>query len=282
MAPTSARKSTNVRRLFLLRLGISAAEYLAPDRAARVLTRLWFQPPGHRTAPAPAGAREFHLDTAAGRVWGYDWGDGPLVHLLHGWGGCSGDMRYLAASLVAAGRRVVVIDAPGHGHSEDSPYGPGQVSPLHFADALTATVEKFGTGAVAAHSLGCLGAALSLRHHVSADRLVLVSPFIGGGEFIGMFARRLGAGRRGSARFVAAAEARSGHPVAYFDVRTPPDPTPTLIVHDRDDRATPFAHGEAIAAAWPNTRLHATSGLGHLRIMRNPEVVGEVVGFLTG
>jgi hypothetical protein len=39
--------------------------------------------------------------------------------------------------------------------------------------------------------------------------------------------------------------------------------------------------GAAIAAAWPGARLHVTSGLGHRRLLRDPNVIAEVVEFVT-
>ena len=50
-----------------------------------------------------------------------------------------------------------------------------------------------------------------------------------------------------------------------------------LVVHDREDREVPLAHGEALAATWPAARLRVTEGLGHRRILRDPEVIAEVV-----
>ncbi|HET7505519.1 MAG TPA: hypothetical protein VFK02_31075 [Kofleriaceae bacterium] len=52
-----------------------------------------------------------------------------------------------------------------------------------------------------------------------------------------------------------------------------------LVIHDRDDREVPFAHGERLAARWHGARLQATSGLGHRRILRDDQVVAEVVAF---
>ena len=57
---------------------------------------------------------------------------------------------------------------------------------------------------------------------------------------------------------------------------------PTLVVHDRDDVFTPVTDGAAIAAAWSSARLRVTSGLGHRRLLRDPDVVAEVVDFVTG
>jgi pimeloyl-ACP methyl ester carboxylesterase len=55
---------------------------------------------------------------------------------------------------------------------------------------------------------------------------------------------------------------------------------PLLVIHDRDDREVPFVHGERLAATWRNASLHATTGLGHRRILRDDAVIAEVVAFV--
>ena len=94
----------------------------------------------------------------------------------------------------------------------------------------------------------------------------------------------LGFGERTLRRLVTRVERRIGAPMRHFDVpelgRAVAMP-PTLIVHDRDDVSTPVTDGAAIAAAWPGARLQVTSGLGHRRMLRDPDVVAEVVDFIT-
>ena len=57
---------------------------------------------------------------------------------------------------------------------------------------------------------------------------------------------------------------------------------PALVVHDRGDREVPFEHGETLARSWPGARLMVTEGLGHRRILRDPEVVRAVVEAVSG
>ena len=52
---------------------------------------------------------------------------------------------------------------------------------------------------------------------------------------------------------------------------------PALVIHDRDDRDIPFGDGEAIARAWPRAEFLGTNGLGHRRILRDPDVIERVV-----
>ena len=56
---------------------------------------------------------------------------------------------------------------------------------------------------------------------------------------------------------------------------------PSLLVHDESDGEVPFSHGLSIAAALPGAQFKATRGLGHHRVVRNPEVVRRVVAFLS-
>ncbi|WP_369916216.1 hypothetical protein [Plantactinospora sp. KBS50] len=53
-------------------------------------------------------------------------------------------------------------------------------------------------------------------------------------------------------------------------------------MHDRDDAAVPYGDGVAIAAAWTGATLRATDGLGHHRLLRDPEVIAAVVDFVAG
>ena len=55
---------------------------------------------------------------------------------------------------------------------------------------------------------------------------------------------------------------------------------PGLIVHDRGDRDVPVAHAERLQHSWPDARLMLTEGLGHRRILRDPEVIAAAVDFL--
>src|SRR5262249_33884953 len=53
-----------------------------------------------------------------------------------------------------------------------------------------------------------------------------------------------------------------------------------LVVHDRDDREVAFVHAERLVAIWRNATLHATSGLGHRRILRDDAVIAEILEFV--
>jgi hypothetical protein len=54
------------------------------------------------------------------------------------------------------------------------------------------------------------------------------------------------------------------------------------VVHDEGDLEVPWQDGKTYAEAWPDSRLLTTRGLGHRRILREPEVMAAVAGFFSG
>jgi pimeloyl-ACP methyl ester carboxylesterase len=78
-------------------------------------------------------------------------------------------------------------------------------------------------------------------------------------------------------------ERRFGYRWEEFDVPriAPKMRSRLLVVHDREDREVPWEHGSSIVAAWPGARLITTEGLGHKRLVSEPEIVREAVAFLS-
>lgn len=78
-------------------------------------------------------------------------GNGPGLLLVHGYGGSAWNFAELAARL--PGRRLIVPDLPGHGHSSPLPATPSLTG---FADVLAGICEEEGLDQVdvVGHSLG--------------------------------------------------------------------------------------------------------------------------------
>jgi pimeloyl-ACP methyl ester carboxylesterase len=291
-------KSTTVR-LFSISPPIRAAfgllERTAPGLGARWAEQIWFTLPhaapsqsaqhaSRHAAPAEPGVA-FAVTLNGQRVVGHTWGYGPAVYLMHGWAGRAGQFDAFVEPLTARGYRVVSFDAPSHGDSDPGIFGPRSSSILEFVDTLQAVIARHGPAhGLIAHSMGCTAVAVSLCDGLPAERIVLLAPMASPLTYAQQFATVLGFGERTYQRLVARVERRVGAPMHHFDVpelgRAVAMP-PTLIVHDRDDVSTPVTDGEAIAEAWRSARLRVTSGLGHTRLLRDPDVVAEVVDFIS-
>jgi pimeloyl-ACP methyl ester carboxylesterase len=264
-------------------------ELLAPALGAWWADRIWFTIPRAAAAPRaarPDGGAAFEVAVGGHLVRGRRWGEGDPVYLVHGWGGSASQLDPFVAPLVRAGFSVVSFDGPSHGASDPGPSGPRSSNILEGAAALRAVAARHGRPyGVVGHSAGATAAAVALRDGLPAARAVFLAPMADPRPYADWFAARLGFGERTKVRLVARVERRVGVPMAYLDVPAmaaqAPMP-PLLVVHDQGDRETSWAGGRDIADAWPGARLLTTSRLGHRRILRDPAVVAEVVGFLAG
>ena len=255
--------------------------WIAPGLAASVADRLFFTPPRPRRSRGDSMLRRgksFRLRVEGRFVAGWRWGRGPAVVLLHGWGGHSGQLTSFVPPLLSRGLSVVALDAPGHGRS-----ARGLSSAVQFARALRAVVEATGpVHGVVAHSLGGSAVALAVRDGLSVTRVVLIASPQNPPAWVEPFAARLGIAPHVVDLMKRRSERRLG--VRWDDLRVPALVAglrqPLLVVHDRHDAEVPLSDGEAIAAAWPGGRLLETAGLGHNRVLRDPEVVAQAVAFV--
>lgn len=283
----STDKSTTVRfRDVALGAFFRAGEHLAPGPAGKVARNLWFTaPPRMKEIELPDGGEAFEVASQGGVVRGVVWGDGPVVYLMHGWGGRGAQFEALVEPLVAAGHRVVLFDAPSHGDSDAGPAGPRRTHGLEFARALDDVFQEFGPAeAVVAHSLGTIATYLTLRFGwLGTKRLVFIAPMVESASLFDQFQGALGFGPRTRRAFDRAVDEFVGIQVAEFDARvqaTYAEPLPTLVVADRSDWQTPYDDAVDLARSI-DAELVTTEGLGHRRILRDAHVVRTVVDYVS-
>lgn len=284
----SLNKSTNGRSLSIgiraVRTWFRVAAAVAPGAAERQAASLFLKPLRKRRMPVtledPSAeryamtVREGALEAAA-----WSWGRGPAVLLAHGWGGTAADLAPLAESLQARGFRAVLVDFPAHGRS------PGKRTNLvEWLRVLRAVASAVGPlHAMVGHSFGGAAVALALAEHGTAVRgAVLLAPAIGPTLFVDRFSGMIGltpARAAGMMRHIARTVGRE--PVT-LDARRAAAAlrVPALIVHDPEDREVPWAHGAEIANAWLGSRLLQADGLGHNRLLRDPEILATTTDFI--
>jgi pimeloyl-ACP methyl ester carboxylesterase len=284
---SGVQKSTIVRTGNAVRRALfRTADLFAPGVAGRIARDLWFAvPPVLAPTPLPPGGESFEVESLGAVVRGHAWGAGPVVYLVHGWGGRGAQLAAYVEPLVAEGWRVVMFDAPAHGDSDPGPAGPGRTHGVEFGKALDAVFARFGPAeAVIAHSLGTISTFLTLRYGwLSTRRLVLLAPMVSAAPLFDQFQRALGFGARTRREFDRLVDRFVGIPVEEFDAvyqASRVDALPTLVLHDRGDRQTPYADAVRLVGSLPDARLVTTDGLGHRRILKDPAVVREVLAFL--
>ncbi|OOG37229.1 alpha/beta fold hydrolase [Polaromonas sp. A23] len=227
-------------------------------------------------------ARMQRLPAGKNKLAVYEWGEGPAILMVHGWGSHATHMGRMIGPLVDAGFRVVAFDAPAHGKSSG-----GATDLVQFANAVAVVARHVGPlHCVIGHSFGAAMAMYAARDWgVVTGKMVLISSFNHCNWFLQMFAEHVGltpavldrmrqmmanlyGGRLKWSRMSVVDMARQ----AGF---------PMLFVHDEDDQEIPFDHSLALVTALKDAQFKATSGLGHHRVVRHPEVIRDVVAFVS-
>jgi predicted alpha/beta hydrolase family esterase len=233
-------------------------------------------------APRPASSR------GAGASWGgattrvvaWRWGVGPAVLLVHGWEGRGSQLGAFVEPLVAAGLSVVTFDAPAHGDSPGSRlYLTDQADAIvAVADAIADTVGPLH--AIVAHSFGAAAALLAYaRGGVDAARNVMIAPNVLIDDSFAQFARLVGLDDADRALLEHHVVRSSGLPLdaVRLDRLAGARDAGLLVIHDRGDKEVALRHGEQLAATWPQAQLVTIEGLGHRRILRDPDVIRAAV-----
>lgn len=268
---------------WLLRLAIRLLGLVSPALAGRWVYRLWFQPLRY---PEPPREKEWRrtaqpLDVVhRGQRLAVDsWGTGPMVLMVHGWNGRGAQLGAFAPMLVRAGFRVVTFDAPAHGRS------PGRATNLpEISEAIHAVARACGpVHAVIGHSFGVACAIYAVQQGLKVNRIIAISPPANVSWLTQSFFTALNVAPRVQEIFIRKFEADFG---ADLWQRFSPEvlarqlDVPGLVIHDQDDRDAPFEGGAAVVQAWPGAEFVRTTGLGHRRILRDPEVITRVAAFI--
>lgn len=149
---------------------------LVPSLAARLAERQFLTPPrprrpdAERALLATARTRPLFVGTRHLELW--QWGSGPGVLLVHGWGGRGMQLGPFVEPLVARGFSAMTFDVPGHG-----PCGQGLVTIPEMVVTTRAAAAALGPLAgVVAHSVGATVAARALYEGLEAGAVAFVAP----------------------------------------------------------------------------------------------------------
>lgn len=271
------------------RAALSASERLWPALAVRLAYRLFLTPLPpkwlHRrgTWQKAWHAEQWPFEDASITVYSPMHSPGQSLHapvalLVHGWGGHAAQMLALADAIAARGIRPVLVEMPAHGASR------GSTSALpQFARAIEYVVARlhqqgFELRALVAHSLGASAAAFAASRGLAIQRLVLLAPPASPPEYTRLFAQVFGLSESTRAAMQKRIEARQGLPMPLFEPHAVGHRirVPTLVIHDRADSVNRFGDGQAYAQAIRDARFVATEGLGHRKMLKDAQVLGEV------
>jgi len=284
VAPTISQGFGDLPMLHIpaaVRLAYRLASGISPLLGAAMAQLLLTRPPhaGYRQKQHAvlAIAQQAVLRVRNRSVRAYEWGAGPTVLLVHGWGGHAGQMTEFVAPLTAASYRVVALDAPAHGQSA------GQLSSLvHFADAIAVAARAFGPfHAVVAHSLGAAATAYQMSKGMTVDRAVFIAPPARQTGIWQLFRQALGMSDREWELMRVRTERwlKVNFDDLQPEVLAPHMRTPLLILHGENDRVTPCSEGQALARVWPGAKVCLLNS-SHRAILSDMRALAKSVEFV--
>jgi pimeloyl-ACP methyl ester carboxylesterase len=225
------------------------------------------------------GTESITIDFDGKSLGGFRYGEGPLVFLVHGWGGRAAQMGQLARSIADQGFTVVGIDFPGHGERRWDTSDVFQMSA-----ALTHLAGRFGQPqAVVAHSLGAMASVYAFQGAMP-ERVVLLAPMLDINEALDTFAGRARLMPWTAALLKRRLRRFCGDSWAVFAAGSGTDfgDADVLVVHDPEDPDTRFESSAVLAAVRDRTSLLVANSKGHNGVLADGEVAGAVARFLSG
>lgn len=263
---------------------------ISPRLSGRPASSLWFTPwrlPQSERSRARErewlrGAKPFKVAGLEGFVAG----DGPVVLLVHGWGGWASRLGAFVKPLVETGHQVVGMDLPAHGSS------PGRrTNPFEMADALLEVAGATGpVHALISHSFGGIVSLLAMERGLKPGSAVLLSPALRSDHVRDRFAELFRLRPQLMDALVGVIDKRFGSEVwehldarriAYRLASREPD-VPFLIAHDPEDLDAPFSDALELSRRLPAARILRAEGTGHHHILVDEKVISAAVVFVNG
>ena len=220
-------------------------------------------------------AESFTLEFNNNKIKVFEWGEGPVILLVHGWAGRALQMDAFVTPLVNQGYKVVAFDHKGHGESSTSYSSyPELVRGTrlvveHYAEALHGVV---------AHSLGSNSLFKVSENIQRKIKIAVIAPLE---DFLGMLERqriKMGIYEKLFDSVVSLIETDSELRLAeltvfnYEKLRR----HDVLLVHDKFDRVNKISASLEIHRNLHGSYLMQTEMLGHSRMLNDKAVVHRV------
>lgn len=211
----------------------------------------------------------------------FEWGDGPVVLLAHGWSGRALQLYHFVEPLVERGYKVVAFDQKGHGESAT------QFS--SFPECVQATQLVFdhykpNVVAMIGHSMGG-SAILKISENIPTPiQLVAVAPM--GDIFVVLENLRL---KMGLSELLFANVIKTIERECSVNLQTLRTANidkikhhHVLLVHDQNDSVNHVQTSQNLHKDLPSSELLLTNNLGHNKILNHSETLELIFKKISG
>ncbi|MEM7401499.1 MAG: alpha/beta hydrolase [Pseudomonadota bacterium] len=234
-------------------------------------------------------ATQYFIDYEDKKIAVYQWQnvngtqDTKTIMLSHGWGGHAFNFVFIIQSLLEQGFNILAYDSPAHGNSSGK-----QTNLLQNAQTILEISKKVTPiHALIGHSFGSISSAFALDLAQGTEQLKQVNSIVliaGPNKLADIFAsftQTMHLPDRILEIFYRKVEALTLRKMQHMNTVNflQHFSGSILVVHDQNDRVVPFSEAENVSHS-SGGKLYSTKGYGHGRILRNEDVVAEIVNSL--
>jgi predicted alpha/beta hydrolase family esterase len=280
--------STNIRdkrsKQKILHLFLETVWLFWPSIIEKLVHRLFFSPVNYHLNDSEklllSHGKPFQIIVHNKKIQCWRWGKGPTVILAHGWNGRGVQFQPLIDPMITANFTVITYDAPAHGNSQGK-----KTNYFEFTDTLRTlwqSCKDENVVAVVGHSLGAAALINFISKEKFTKNVVLFAPPLKIRELLFQTFDQHGVPKIVYQNLIQNLEPLYGYNLfkdnpAQLIKNIKND---ILIIHDKNDKAAPFADSEHAAELYDNITLHATVGLGHNRLLNDDSIIKTVLGYL--
>ncbi len=274
----------NFARRLITSLVVHISWFINPLLVKKFILREFFAPRQYKVSDEEnqllQKAEEFRIMVNDQYVRCWKWGQGPTIVFVHGWNGRGIQFHGFIKESLARGYSVITFDGPGHGESQ------GDTSSFfEMTDAVRAVLlhaKDNNIAAVVGHSFGAAAIVNALHKDKQQIPAVLIAPALAIREMLDMAFDIHGVPVKVYRNLIDEYESRFGYNLVADNPKNliPEFRLKALIIHDRQDKVTPFIESEQAANGQNDIKLFVTDGLGHKRILQDVSVSHELYHYI--
>jgi pimeloyl-ACP methyl ester carboxylesterase len=281
-----SKKRKDPLPLRIVRWWFPKLEKMAQPLATRLFVQLFFTPLQYgfqeKELEWVHKASLFSFLVNGRKVQAYSWGEEshPVVLFIHGWAGRATQFRKFFPPLLKAGFRVVAFDGPAHGKSEGK-----RTNILEFRTALEQMIKLVGVPqSTVAHSFGGTVALFGNSEGLPIKKLINIGSPVIGDKIIETFLKAVNGNWNTGLKFKAYMIKKYKRSFEEFSgqhfIQQIKTPISILLVHDDQDKDVSIDHPLELIRLYPQAKLYKTSGLGHVRILKDETVIQDCLKFI--
>ena len=264
---------------------------LSPAMAGKLAFNLFCTPyPKYKKVKAPAifhQAKQLKLIVSGDiTINGFEWiptnSNGKTVLICHGYASYFFKFEKYIQPLLKNGFRVIGFDAPGHGQSQGK-----YINIIVYKDAIEHIINKYGPiDHFMGHSLGGITLAMVAEEITNPEqhKFVLIAPATKTTTTFANYFSMMRFSEPVIQAFYNELKTLSTKPISFFEANRAIEnyKGQVLWVHDEGDRVCPYSDLINFQKNAPeNIKFLITNGLGHNKVYKTPEIVDQIVGFLS-